>query len=243
MSAAPNRRNRRSQNGRAASCHNPTVPASKTAPATPQPSKPTTDPAPAGYRRPTALAIFLIVAGVIGFWAAFMLTVDKFHLLADSHAQLSCNFNVLVGCSKNLNSWQGSLLGFPNPLLGLAGWTATIAVGVGLFAAGRFARWYWIAFNVGVVLALVLVIFLITESLTVLNVLCPWCMVTWTVTIPTFWAVTLYNLKEGHIPVPERARRFFGTLYGWVPLITIVSYAIVAVLAQIQLDWIHRAFV
>ena len=78
---------------------------------------------------------------------------------------------------------------------------------------------------------------------TVLNVLCPWCMVTWTVTIPTFWAVTLYNLKEGNIPVPERARRLFGTLYSWVPLITIVSYAIVAVLAQIQLDWIHRAFV
>ncbi len=238
MSRAIGRRDPRSQKRRVASCHNPTVPASKTAP-TAQAS----DPAPATYRRPTALAVFLIVAGVIGVWAAYMLTVDKFHLLENPNAQLSCNFSILVGCSKNLNSWQGSLLGFPNPILGLGGWTATIAVGVGLFAAGRFARWYWIAFNVGVVLALVLVIFLITQSLTVLNVLCPWCMVTWTVTIPTFWAVTLYNFKEGHIPVPERARTFFGTLYTWVPLITIVSYAIVAILAQIQLDWIHRAFV
>lgn len=201
-------------------------------------------PAEVSYRRPTALAVFLIVAGLIGVWAAFMLTVDKFHLLEDPNAQLSCNFSVLVGCAKNLNSWQGSLLGFPNPLLGLGGWTATIAVGAGLLAnRGRFARWYWIAFNVGVLLALVLVIFLITQSITVLNVLCPWCMVTWLVTIPTFWAVTLYNLKEGNIPVPERARRVFRTLYGWVPLITIVCYAIVAILAQIQLDWIHRAFI
>ncbi|MGO4535462.1 vitamin K epoxide reductase family protein [Leifsonia sp. 2MCAF36] len=201
-------------------------------------------PAEAAYRRPTALAVFLIIAGLIGFSAAFALTLDKIHLLQDPNAQLSCNFNVLVGCAKNLNSWQGELLGFPNPLLGLAGWTATIAVGVGLLATrARFARWYWIAFNVGVLLALVLVIFLITESITVLNVLCPWCMVTWTVTIPTFWAVTLYNLKEGNIPVPERARGVFQTLYGWVPLITIVCYAIVAILAQIQLDWIHRAFV
>lgn len=198
----------------------------------------------APYRRPTVLAILLIVAGAIGLWAAFMLTVDKFHLLANPDAQLSCNFSVLVGCSKNLNSWQGSLLGFPNPVLGLIGWTATIAVGVGLFAVrGRFARWYWIAFNVGVVLALVLVIFLITQSLTVLDVLCPWCMVTWAVTIPTFWSVTLYNLKEGNIPLPEGARRFFAAAYSWVPLITIVSYAIVAILAQLQLDWIHRAFV
>lgn len=199
--------------------------------------------AEAAYRRPTALAVFLIVAGAIGLWAAFMLTVDKFQLLEDPDAQLSCNFSVLVGCSKNLNSWQGSLLGFPNPLLGLGGWTATIAVGVGLFASGRFARWYWLAFNIGVALALALVIFLITASLTSLNVLCPWCMVTWVVTIPTFWAVTLYNLKEGHIPLPERVRGFFGQLYGWVPLITVISYAIVAVLAQIQLDWIHRAFI
>jgi hypothetical protein len=98
-------------------------------------------------------------------------------------------------------------------------------------------------FNLGVVGALVLVIYLITQSITVLNVLCPWCMVTWLVTIPTFWAVTFYNLKVGNIPVPASVRQFFGKLYGWVPLITIVSYAIVAILAQIQLDWIHNVFV
>jgi uncharacterized membrane protein len=198
----------------------------------------------ADYRRPTALAVFLIVAGLIGLWAAFMLTVDKFTVLENPKAQLSCNFSVLVGCSKNLASWQGSLLGFPNPILGLGGWTATIAVGAGLLAnRARFARWYWLAFNAGVVLALALVIFLITASVTDLRVLCPWCMVTWSVTIPTFWAVTLYNLKEGHIPVPPRVRRFFAGLYGWVPLITVVCYVIVAIIAQIELDWIHRAFV
>ncbi len=172
-----------------------------------------------------------------------MLTNDKFNLLEHPKAQLSCNFSLLISCSKNLGSWQGSLFGFPNPVIGLAGWTATIAVGVGILAGGRFARWYWVLFNIGVLLALAFVIFLITESITVLNVLCPWCMVTWSVTIPTFWAVTLYNLKEGNIPLPPRARAFFGSLYSWVPLITVVSYAIVAILAQVQLDWIHNVFV
>jgi uncharacterized membrane protein len=182
----------------------------------------------------------LIVAGTIGFWAAFQLTLDKLAILANPNAQLSCNFSLLVGCSKNLSSHQGAIFGFPNPLIGIACWTAVIAVGVSILAGARFAKWYWMLFNLGVVGALVLVIYLITESITVLDVLCPWCMVTWTVTIPTFWAVTFYNLKEGNFPVPASARRFFGKLYGWVPLITIVSYAIVAVLAQIQLDWIHR---
>jgi len=198
---------------------------------------------PTSSRRPIALAIFLIVAGIIGFLAAFQLTLDKFDLLADPKAQLSCNFSILVSCSTNLSSWQGSLLGFPNPLLGIAGWTATIAVGVGILAGARFAKWYWMLFNLGVVAALALVIFLITQSVTVLNVLCPWCMVTWVVTIPTFWAVTLFNLKEGNIPVPASARRFFEKVYGWVPLITIVCYAIVAIWAQVRLDWIHNVFV
>lgn len=192
--------------------------------------------------RPLGLAVFLVLAGLIGLWAAFELTLDKFAILANSHAQLNCNINVLVGCSKNLNSWQGNLFGFPNAPLGLIGWSAVIVVAMGILSGARYARWYWLLFNVGTVLALALVIFLITASVTDLRVLCPWCMVTWSVTIPTFWAVTLFNLKEGHIPLPARARTFFATLYGWVPLITLISYLIVAIIAQMQLDWIHRAF-
>ena len=193
--------------------------------------------------RPFGLAIFLIIAGIIGLLAAFELTLDKFAILANPQTQLNCNINVLVGCSKNLNSWEGNLFGFPNAPLGLIGWSAVIVVAAGILAGARYARWYWLIFNLGVVLALALVIFLITASVTDLRVLCPWCMVTWSVTIPTFWAVTIYNLKEGNIPLPAGARKFFRTLYSWVPLITLVSYLIVALIAQLQLDWIHRAFI
>ncbi|WP_431245551.1 vitamin K epoxide reductase family protein [Leifsonia xyli] len=189
------------------------------------------------------LAWWLIVAGVIGLGAAFLLTLDKLTQLRDPNAQLTCSFNVLIGCATNLASWQGSLLGFPNPLLGLMGWTATIAAGVAALAArDGLARWFWLLFNAGVALAFALVVFLITSSLTVLHVLCPWCMVTWAITIPTFWAVTLNNLRNGTIPLPERARRVCRTLYGWLPLITVVCYAIVAVWAQLELDWLQRAF-
>lgn len=191
-------------------------------------------------KRPIALAVFFIVAGIIGFYAAFELTLDKFAVAANPNAQLSCNVSVLVGCSKNLLSWQGSLLGFPNPILGLSGWTAAIAMGAAIFAAPRLERWFWLLFNLGVVGALALVIFLIYTSVAVLDVLCPFCMLTWSVTIPTFWAITLYNLKEGHIPVPESIRKRARFFYSWVPLITLCSYVVVAVIAQVQLDWLHR---
>jgi uncharacterized membrane protein len=187
-------------------------------------------------KRPVALAVFLIVAGVVGWYAAFALTLEKFTTLTDPSEALGCDFSVLVQCRANLESWQGSLFGFPNPVIGLAAWIAPIVVGVALLSGARFARWFWVVFNLGVVAALAFVIWLISQSIFVLGTLCPWCMVTWSVTIPLFWAVTLYTLKTGAWPVGERMRATAAALYGWVPAITIGCYLVVAVIAQVRLD-------
>ena len=189
-------------------------------------------------RLPVAFAIFLIVVGILGWWAAFQLTVDKILLLENPGADLDCNFSLIVQCGKNLDSWQGEVFGFPNPLLGLGGFVAPIAVGVGLLAGARFARWFWIAFNVGVVGALAFVIWLISQSLFDLRTLCPWCMLVWTVTIPLFWVLTSRNLAEGVF-----GARLVGVgrfLRSWIIPITIISYAIVVFLAQLQLDILSR---
>src|SRR5882757_1181216 len=135
-------------------------------------------------RRQLSLAIVLIVTGVIGWYAAFSLTLDKLAVLANPQADLDCNFSVIVQCGVNLGSWQGALLGFPNPILGLGGFVAPIAVGVALLAGAAFARWFWIAFNVGVAGALAFCIWLMYQSIFSLGTLCPWCMLVWAVTIP-----------------------------------------------------------
>ena len=190
--------------------------------------------------RPIALPLTLVLASVIGLFAALRLTTDKVSTLVDPTAALSCNVSFLVQCGKNLESWQGEIFGFPNPLLGIGGWIAPLAVGIMLLAGIRFARWFWIAFNVGIAGALTLVIWLIYQSIFSLFTLCPWCMVTWSVTIPTFWLVTLYNLKSGNIPVPRAARRIAAIAYSYVPLITLVCYVLIAAIAQVRLDVLHR---
>jgi uncharacterized membrane protein len=187
-------------------------------------------------KRPVVLAVALIVFGVIGWIAAFVLTVEKFALLENPQAEISCDLSVLVQCSKNLTSWQGSLLGFPNPILGLSGWIAPIVVGAALLSGARFSRWFWVLFNLGIAGALALVIFLITQSIFVLGTLCPWCMVTWSVTIPTFLLVTLRNMREGALP----GRRLGAAAYSWVPAITVICFILIAVIAQLRLDVIHR---
>jgi uncharacterized membrane protein len=189
---------------------------------------------------PLELGMFLVIASVVGFFAAYRLTVDKVGTFTTPDVAPSCNFSVLVQCGKNLKSWQGSLFGFPNPLLGLGGWTALLVIGILIVTGVSFSRWFWIAANLGVAAALVFVAWLIHESIFDLATLCPWCMTTWAVVIPSFWAITFYNLKTGHIPLPRRLRSAAETAYAFVPLITLVSYVAVAVIAQLRLDVINH---
>jgi uncharacterized membrane protein len=193
--------------------------------------------------RPVAFAVFLVVAGALGLLAAFELALEKVLLLSDPDHVPSCDVGVLVGCGVNLGSAQGSVFGFPNPFIGLMAWPVVITIGVALLGGVRFPRWFWAGFNVGVAGALVFVAWLIAQSIYVLDVLCPWCMLTWAVTIPTFWAVTLYNLREGNIPVAARVRRLAGAWFAWVPLITVVTYAVVVLLAQAQMNAIPRVLI
>lgn len=197
---------------------------------------------PSSHTRPTGLAIWLIIAGVIGWFAAFNLTVEKIERLADPSASASCDFSVLVQCSANLDSWQGSVFGFSNPILGLTGWVAPIVVGAAILAGARFARWFWWCFWAGMAFAFGFVVWLIAQSIFDLGTLCPWCMVTWAVTIPSFYAVTTHLLRSGVVPVPARVRKAAAGLMAWVPLMAILSYAVVVLLAQVQLNALPNIF-
>ncbi|HWI32306.1 MAG TPA: vitamin K epoxide reductase family protein [Microbacterium sp.] len=192
--------------------------------------------------RPTALAVWLVVAGAVGWWAAFQLTLERLHLLANPDAALGCDFSILVQCRANLESWQGQVFGFPNPIIGLSAWIAPIVVGVAILAGARFARWFWLLFELGMLAAFVFVIWLIAQSIFVLGTLCPWCMVTWLVTIPTFYAVTLQVFRNGSVPVPAAVRRRADQFMGWVPLFAVATYGIVAILAQVRLDVLGNLF-
>jgi uncharacterized membrane protein len=189
-------------------------------------------------RIPLPFAITLIVTGIVGWWAAFSLTLDKIAVLKHPDAVLDCNVSVLVQCGKNLGSWQGSVLGFPNPIIGLAAWIAPIIVGVSLLAGARFARWYWVLFNLGVAGAMAFVIWLMSQSIFVLGTLCPWCMLTWSMVIPLFFTVTVRNAAEGVFG--ERLRSIGRAAVRWLVPATVIAYAVVLVVAQLRLDALSR---
>lgn len=188
------------------------------------------------------MAIFLIIVSVVGLIAAFVLTLEKLHKLEFPADAASCDFSVIVQCGKNLSSWQGSTFGFPNPLLGLIGWPVVLATGVGMLAGARFARWYWVLFNLAAVGALAFVIWLFSQSVFSLGTLCPWCMVTWSAAIPLFWVSTFWNMKHGNWGSNPKVTTLGETLLGWIVPIVLTSFIIEAFIAQLQLDWIASLF-
>lgn len=192
--------------------------------------------------RPVGLAVLLIVTGVVGWYAAFSLTLERLFLLANPDATAGCDFSILVQCTANLEAWQGAAFGFPNPLIGITGWVAPVVTGAALLAGARFARWFWMLFWAGMAFAFGFVVWLISQSIFVLSTLCPWCMVTWVVTIPAFYAVTVHLFRAGVVPVSASGRDRAARLMAWVPLATILSYAAIILLAQLRLDAITNVW-
>jgi uncharacterized membrane protein len=180
-------------------------------------------------KKPALTAILLIVAGVIGLYGSFKLVVEKYDLLEHPTKALNCDINPFVSCSTVIDSVQSHLFGFPNPILGVMGFVAPIAVGVSILAGARFARWYWVAFNVGLFLAWVFVTWLFTQTVFVIGALCPWCMLVWTATIPLFWIFTVWNLANGHLTTNESLRRRMRAFlpYSWI--IVLINYLVVVI--------------
>jgi uncharacterized membrane protein len=140
------------------------------------------------------LAVWLLTGGLIGFVAALVLAVEKYALLADPAYVPTCSLNPVLSCGSVMASSQAEAFGFPNPLLGVAGFPVIAATGAALLAGGRLAEWFWAALQAGVTAAVVFVHWLMFASLYRIGALCPYCMVVWAVTIPLFTAVTLRNL-------------------------------------------------
>lgn len=175
-------------------------------------------------------AALLSIAGALGLAASAVLTFDKIRLLQNPDYVPSCNINPIVSCGSVMRTGQAALFGFPNSLLGLVGFAVVLATGAGLLAGARYGRWYWLGLQTGTVLGLILVHWLISQSLYAIGALCPYCMVVWAVTIALFWYTTLHNLRTGVLPLPDRLRRVVRELdrYHWA--VPVLWYAVIALL-------------
>jgi uncharacterized membrane protein len=163
-------------------------------------------------RVPAASAWFVLIAGVIGLAASMTLTVEKIDILLNPSYVPSCNINPIVSCGSVMVTPQASILGFPNPLLGLVGFTVVIVTGVLTVAKVTLPQWYWIGLTVGVLIGAAFVHWLIFQSLYRIGALCPYCMVVWVVIVSLLVVVASIAFR------PALQRRQTGAawvLYQW----------------------------
>ncbi len=158
------------------------------------------DPGSAGASAPgRGTGVLMIVAGVLGLLAAMVLTIDRFRLLEDPSTQLACNLSPFIACGPVMESKAGALFGFPNPLLGIIGFSVVLTTGVLRAARVALPRWFHQGLQVGVLAAAAFITWLQTQSLYVIGALCLWCLLVWAVTIPLVVVVTLENAATGRL--------------------------------------------
>lgn len=139
----------------------------------------------------------LVLGGAVGLMAAAALLVERFRVAENPSYVPSCSVNPVLSCGSVMETWQASLLGFPNPIIGVAAFPVVITTGMALLAGAQLAPWYWRGLQVGLVAGLALVGWLVFQSLYRIGALCPYCMVVWAVVWPIAWYVTLRNTNVG----------------------------------------------
>ncbi|MEG3616669.1 vitamin K epoxide reductase family protein [Isoptericola haloaureus] len=165
----------------------------------------------------------LVVLGAVGFGGAMWLAVERILKLQDPDRVTSCSINLFLDCGIAMESWQGALLGFPNPFIGVAAFPVVITSGVVLLAGARLPRWYHLWLLGGTVLGQLLVFFLMWTSFYVLVALCPACMVVWTIMWPLLWYQVVHDVQEGHLRVGDGLRRL---VLGYRGVILVIGYVV-----------------
>ncbi|WOH17074.1 vitamin K epoxide reductase family protein [Paenarthrobacter sp. GOM3] len=184
--------------------------------------------------RDKPFAWLLLITGVIGWLASGALVLEKLEVLKDPNHVTVCDVNPWISCGKVMETAQSSVFGFPNMFIGIVAFAVIITTAMGLLAGAKFSRWYWLGLQAGVTLGFAFVVWLWSQALYVINVLCPFCMVVWAVMIPLFVWVTIRNISTEVIKAPPALAKLLGDS-GWI----IVALLYVAVAATIFFAFLH----
>jgi uncharacterized membrane protein len=184
-----------------------------------------------GVRVPALSAWWVLIAGAIGLFSSMTLTVEKIKILLNPSYVPSCNINPIVSCGSVMVTPQASILGFPNPLLGVVGFTVVVVTGVLAVTKVSLPQWYWVGLTAGILVGAAFVHWLIFQSLYRIGALCPYCMVVWAVTITLLVVVSSIAVR----PVLEsRHSTVAQVLFQWRWSIVALWFTVVFLLIMVR---------
>lgn len=187
--------------------------------------------------RESRKAIFsvLLAFGTTGLIASFVLAVEEFHLIKNPDAVLSCTFNLVLNCATVMKTWQASVFGFPNMFIGLVGFPIVITIALLGLSNVKLPRWFLIGAEIGIAFWTLFAYWLFFNSVYLIEVLCPWCLVVTLSMTMLLGAITRYNVHENTFNLNKKLKKVVQEFYSkdfdklvvasWVLLLVALVFA------------------
>lgn len=137
---------------------------------------------PTGARhRATWIYLVALLASIVALVVSFVLAAETLQLARHPEAQLGCDVNQVLSCSTVAASWQSEIikfggLSYPNAFFGIAAESVFITIAVLGLARVKVPRWFATCTWLGSLAALAYSYWLTSQSMFVINALCPWCL-------------------------------------------------------------------
>lgn len=149
--------------------------------------------------------LIALLASIAALIVSFALSAETLELARHPGQKLSCDVNAAVSCSTVAESWQAEFiefggLSFPNAFFGISAESVFVTIAVIGLARVAVPRWFAICTWLGSLAALMYAYWLFSQSLYVINALCPWCLGLMFATTIQFMALTHASLTVQNLP-------------------------------------------
>lgn len=139
--------------------------------------------------------MIMLISSAIALLTSLILSSETLALARAPHKALGCDVNTVVSCSKVAQSWQAEFirfgeLSFPNAFFGIAAESVFVTLAVVGIAKVKLPKWLATFSWIGGLSALLYAYWLFTQSMFVIQILCPWCIVLMFCTTVQFMSLT-----------------------------------------------------
>lgn len=124
-------------------------------------------------------AFAITIGSALALLASFVVSSEAMELAKNPNATFSCSVSLFLNCATVAKSASADIFfGLPNSFLGMMALPVVLTIGVALLAGTKFPRWFMWATGIGGLLGLVFAAWMFFQSYFVIQVLCPWCLLT-----------------------------------------------------------------
>ena len=192
---------------------------------------------PRGWRHgATWTYLIMLLASAVALLVSFILSADTLKMARNPGQKLNCDVNAVLSCSRWPNPAGGDRevrrIELPNAFFGIAAESVFVTIAVIGLAKVAVPRWFALCTWLGGLAALAYSYWLTTQSLFVINAMCPWCLVLMFSTTVQFMAlshatVAVQDMPSGHAGLRKYYRLNFDLMVDVVWIVALIVVILV----------------